>query len=50
MSLIFRRVKNNCAVRSVRLITRERDGYVAVTLLRDEPIGHKRNEDRKSVV
>ncbi len=37
MNLVIRIAENNCATWSVRPITRERDGYVAVTAPRDEP-------------
>ena len=42
--LRLRRIaENNCALWSDRLITRERDGYVAVTAPRDEPNGTTRS-------
>ena len=41
--LLRRIAENNCALWSDRLITRERDGYVAVTAPRDEPNGTTRS-------
>ena len=35
--------ENNCALWNDRLITRERDSYVAITAPRDEPIGNTRS-------
>ena len=40
---LIRIAENNCALWSDRLITRERDGYVAVIALRDEPNGTTRS-------
>ena len=45
----IRIAENNCALWSDRLITRERDGYVAVTAPRDEPNGTTRSYFLRSV-
>ena len=47
---LIRIAENNCALWSDRLITRERDGYVAVTAPRDEPNGTTRSYFLRSVL
>ena len=42
--ILYGSQKISGAERSVRLITRERDGYVAVIAPRDEPIDHQRDD------